>query len=522
MDDVTVRQWQRNNLLPQFNHRIQSPNWDKCLCHVEDESGTLTNFSGKSWLTFQTCAKRRRDDIWSKMNGFWEEGPKGKYHRRCYQVYTDKVKVARAVEKQRNILIQDPVEDNDDSITEPPPAKRMLRSQVDAFDINKCAICQQHKTKLTKNKGARSREPLSLNKTATGSASLLKAAEIRDDRRLLLQLQGKDTIAIGIKYHKSCYVQYVRPGALAKLEEKNCEDEDIASESYNRAFSSIREFVKDAVLKGEKAVKISELLERFVSKLSEEGVSAPSYRSSKLKNRLIKSFGNRLSYHQPQDRSQSEIIYSSRVTTGEVVETIASTSGEQWKDEDGTEEVPPEAKANEKYFHVYHAAKMIRSLLTEMKPVMSWPPTEDDLDCSDSIVPDMLYNMLAWISSSDVEYCNKRVCGVSPDVHRIVLSLAQDLIYCVSRGRIKTPKHVTLPLTVKSLTGNAELVTILNRFGHALSYSQIEELETALAEKEIEKEQDGIVVPGSCSMGVPAVFCWDNNDLLEETLSGTL
>ena len=314
----------------------------------------------------------------------------------------------------------------------------------------------------------------------------------------------------------------MRPGALAKLEEKNCEDEDIASESYNRAFSSIREFVKDAVLKGEKAVKISELLERFVSKLSEEGVSAPSYRSSKLKNRLIKSFGNRLSYHQPQDRSQSEIIYSSRVTTGEVVETIASTSGEQWKDEDGTEEVPPEAKANEKYFHVYHAAKMIRSLLTEMKPVMSWPPTEDDLDCSDSIVPDMLYNMLAWISSSDVEYCNKRVCGVSPDVHRIVLSLAQDLIHCVSRGRIKTPKHVTLPLTVKSLTGNAELVTILNRFGHALSYSQIEELETALAEKEIEKEQDGIVVPGSCSMGVPAVFCWDNNDLLEETLSGTL
>ena len=91
------------------------------------------------------------------------------------------------------------------------------------------------------------------------------------------------------------------------------------------------------------------------------------------------------------------------------------------------------------------------------------------------------------------------------------------MIHCVSRGRIKTPKHVTLPLT-----GNAELVTILNRFGHALSYSQIEELETAPAEKEIAKEQDGIIVPSTCSMGVPAVFCWDNNDLLEETLSGTL
>ena len=58
---------------------------------------------------------------------------------------------------------------------------------------------------LTKNKGARSREPLSLNMTATGSASLLKAAQIRDDRRLLLQIHGQDTIAID----KSCYVQYV-------------------------------------------------------------------------------------------------------------------------------------------------------------------------------------------------------------------------------------------------------------------------------------------------------------------------
>ena len=58
------------------------------------------------------------------------------------------------------------------------------------------------------------------------------------------------------------------------------------------------EFVKDAVLRKEKAVKILEFLQRFVSKLSEEGVIVPSYRSSKLKNRLIKSFGNRLSYYQ--------------------------------------------------------------------------------------------------------------------------------------------------------------------------------------------------------------------------------
>ena len=357
----------------------QSPSWDKCLCHVQDESGTLTNFSEKSWLRFQACAKRRNDAIWDKMKGYWQEGRKGKYRRRCYQVYTDKVKVTRAVEKQRHTLIGDPLGDNDsdDSITEPPPAKRVSRSQIDAFDINKCAICQQDKTMLTKNKGARSREPLSLNMTATGSASLLKAAQIRDDRRLFLQIHGQDTIAMEIKYHKSCYVQYVRAGALAKLEEQNCEDEDIASESYNRAFSNIREYViNNTVLKERKAVKMSELLQCYIRKLSQEGVSAPSYRSSKLKNRLIKSFGSRLSYHQSLDRSQSEIVYSSHVTTGEVVETVVNTSGDQWADEEGIEEVTTEAKEDEKYLHIYHAAKMIRRLVTEMKPVLTWPPTE--------------------------------------------------------------------------------------------------------------------------------------------------
>ena len=76
------------------------------------------------------------------------------------------------------------------------------------------------------------------------------------------------------------------------MEEQNCEDEDIASESYNRAFSNIREYVNVTVLKERKAVKMSELLEHYIRKLSQEGVNAPGNRSSKLKNRLIKSFGS--------------------------------------------------------------------------------------------------------------------------------------------------------------------------------------------------------------------------------------
>ena len=79
----------------------------------------------------------------------------GRRKDQYYQVCTDKVKVPGTVEKHRHISIEDPQKtDNDssDSITEPPPAKRILRSQVDAFDKNKCAIFQRDKKCLRRTK----------------------------------------------------------------------------------------------------------------------------------------------------------------------------------------------------------------------------------------------------------------------------------------------------------------------------------------------------------------------------------
>lgn len=149
---------------------------------------------------------------------------------------------------------------------------------------------------------------------------------------------------------------------------------------------------------------------------------------------------------------------------------------------------------------------------------MNWPPSPDDLNSDNAMIPDLVYNFFAWILSPHSKYSEERVSDLSSDVSRLAVSFSQDLIHSVSRGRVKTPKHVVLPMTVKSLTGSVELITILNKFG--LSYSLIEELETALAEIQIANQQNGILIPSVCSPAVPGVFCWDNNDLTEETLSG--
>ena len=323
-----------------------------------------------------------------------------------------------------------------------------------------------------------------------------------------------------VKYHRSCYKSYVHPKQLTKLEERNCKEEDDGTESYNRAFCKVKELVEEEIFTGGKAIPMSLLIDKYTSSLLEEGIEVATYRSSKLKNRLKRCFGERLSFRRPLNQSQSEIIFGSHVTAGEVVETVFKSSVDEEPISDSDIETDFTTEQEDESRQVYHTAKMIRKLVANMKPTMPWPPSSEDLDSESTIVPDLLYNMMAWILSSQSDYSVERVSNLSPNVHRIVLSLCQDLIHAVSRGRIKTPKHVVLPMTVKSLTGNVELITILNRFGHGLSYSQIEEVETALAETQIAKQGNGVFVPSACHPNVSGVLCWDNNDLQEETLSG--
>ena len=106
----------------------------------------------------------------------------------------------------------------------------------------------------------------------------------------------------------------------------------------------------------------------------------------------------------------------------------------------------------------------------------------------------------------------------SEKIHQKILSLGQDFMFNASSGRIKTPKHIALPMTIKGKTGCAEIVTLLNLLGHGISYSYIEELETAMAKRQVKKYEDGFVLPSNAQSGVFTTFCWDNNDLKEETL----
>ena len=171
---------------------------------------------------------------------------------------------------------------------------------------------------------------------------------------------------------------------------------------------------------------------------------------------------------------------------------------------------------------VYHVALSIRQELMSVKESMSWPPNSEELaDMDVSIIPDSLFNLVTWLVAGDVGGCTADGGRVPVDCHikRRVLSIAQDILYCSRGGLLKTPKHVLLPMAVHHLTRSAQLVLMLNRFGHGISLSQIQEIDTALA-KEALATADNVPLPGHFEKNVSVLFAADNNDFLEETRTG--
>ena len=151
------------------------------------------------------------------------------------------------------------------------------------------------------------------------------------------------------------------------------------------------------------------------------------------------------------------------------------------------------------------------------------PLTPEDLAESNVDIPDLVYNLLAWVLYGDSgdEAVSDEKLSLSDKNNRHVMSIAQDMLHVVSNGRMKTPKHVVLLLTVRHLMRSSQLVEILNHVSHSLSNSVVQEVETAMAERHIGLLEEGVIYTlPNIQPNVPVVMCWDNNDINEETLTG--
>ncbi len=160
-------------------------------------------------------------------------------------------------------------------------------------------------------------------------------------------------------------------------------------------------------------------------------------------------------------------------------------------------------------------AQKIRNEIRNQDITQAWPPYVSDLEKMNSDPKSLVEILQTLLTGTSTESDNP-----SQRVQRPTSSFSQDLVYAITSGRVKLIEYIMLPFSVKSLTGNMELIQILNRLGHGLSYSQVEETDKALCLQKQAASEDAIPLPQNIKSGLFTMLARDNIDRLEETISG--
>ena len=337
--------------------------------------------------------------------------------------------------------------------------------------------------------------------------SIRKSAMKKNSR--ILAIASREIVAAESCYRRTCYKDYTRAEASPTIASDGCgeslEDEytNLESEAYQMLF----DYIRSDVLANEKIVRLTELTELLASYLTSLGVEEIKLSTKKhIRRNLQAEFGDVLVFENLLETA-SVFVVPANLSPLQVAKNITTILLEKQNNAS-----QPSRSAN-----IHRAAIDIREAIQRTENKMSWPPRPSDLAESAMNVPKRLMFARTVIKMTGKKEWPDEDCH--PRVQRLMKSFAQDLMFGVSRGKIKPPKQILLPYAVKTVTNNVELNQMLNHCGHGIAYSRLEEINTALCLQKMASTSE-IPLPDNIQPHVSTTLAWDNIDRLEETLSG--
>ena len=352
-------------------------------------------------------------------------------------------------------------------------------------------------------RNSRTREKLADCMEFRADSTIKQAALARKDDKILAMVMSKDLISSEAKYHKSCYKVYVRTNYVQPANESDTrnQEENDYKRIESQAFESIIEYCID-LIEQPRLVEFIEVRAILTDELEKNGHQATEATKKNLKRKILSTIQRINLYSLPNGRL---IMYPSSLTFEMLIKEIISMK----------EEIKVLKGVSLQEKTVINSALLLRSEIKEMKGTISWPPAESDLTISKVTVGKFLMSFLKTLLSGKV------AANLSQNIQCRLYSYAQDLIYGVTNGRLKTVKSILLTSVITSLTNNTEVINILNRLGHCISYTSHEELETQVAMEALRvRDAETVFVPKDIVKNSMAILVFDNIDRLEETLSG--
>lgn len=341
---------------------------------------------------------------------------------------------------------------------------------------DECLFCRKKKTE--KGSGY---EKLIVCSTYASASNLLKYRDTSVDSYAKVQLATLDAptvIAKEFKYHRTCYKSWPR-------QKDNVEkDPEAVNETVqrNKCFDELKEFVQEQIIEKGFFTRLKTLANRYSQLQEQQGITVKGTIVRNLKERLVREFGDKLSFFQKTNGSP-EIMY-------------------------GTEECLFDCKYNLNQSEIVSScAKIIRKELLESEgDFSSWPPTECQLSSGSSLDLPLTKLLVSSILSKTKSARNDRLTS----------SIVQDLLYNTTKGKVRTKKHVQLGVSIKRKTASVAVLRWLNRFGHSISYDEVNAIETKIARNQCKNIRK--YVPNNIQPSTFVTFVYDNCDHNAESI----
>jgi len=452
-----------------------------CMLKPTEKEGHLVcPQTHESWETLFEAAKvRMYNPIINAAKSLGDnEIPKIYYHRKCRSVFTMK-RDLNTLKRKANTSPSDDLSFSAKRMCRRPPESRVY----DAI----CIFCNEVKF----IKSSKTREKLTQAVQLRADQTLRECAIHKGDEKILT-VTSRDIVAAEAHYHHSCYKNYTR------VKIKDAGEKDAYEMAEREAYANLFEYIRSEIIPKKEIVSVAFLCSKLESFMLSCGIDHLHDSTRKhIHRKLLSELANSVNLF--TDDKGKLLMVPDSITLDVAVELQSlRRERETWK-----------AKVTDLNKIVDQASLKIRLAIKEGTKPTPWPhhPSDASSDVNLSIPP-QLERFLIGLLTGDP--------NVKSPAHRIstlVQSISQDIIYAVTCGKHKPPKHLLLPYAVKTLTGNVEIIRMLNKFGHGVSYSQLEENDTALCLQKLATSLNrSVVLPASIQPGIFTNLAWDNID----------
>ncbi|CAG9568588.1 unnamed protein product [Danaus chrysippus] len=470
------------------NLKRKKPNEQFCL-FCDNSSYLVKNPRPSTLLHIKEAANRRKDSISEKFSKLYNpDSTKQEFswHQDCLATYISEEKIRRreiALHKKEEEVSASTSKANVEELT--PKSRSSSREPAALKKSLKCIFCK----KVTRNKD----KQLHLCSEISAAEKIFSTARRKEDHvftELSTCQRPEDLFAIGVRYHKHCYLDYLRLPRSSKLPPGRPSNQ-IPKEILIDAFDKLIDEIKDRLPTHSFEVRF--LAQRLAELTNIEGAVIEN---RVVKSLLIDKFGENILFSYPTDRSKSLLAFMGNIPLPEIIEhvrninsknTIIETAKALCEELLKTELIPSGYLRHE---------NLIQRLLENGKLPQTW-----------EIFLQALFNAK-----------NQKL---SVNYYKRALSVFFDIYFIVTEKQ--TPKHIALAESIHHLTRSKQLISILNKFGHCISYKKLQELDSELTISiACEDAEKNVIIPKNIVKNSSFFLhgAIDNNDFNEETLSG--